>query len=550
MKQILQNKSLMLIIMFGGFILLILSSITVSNKKEVRPNIIVIMADDMGYSDLGCYGSEIETPNLDKLASEGLKYTQFYNTARCCPTRASLLTGLYPHQTGLGWMTKVDLGRPGYKGEINSNCVTLGEVLKQSGYSTYVSGKWHVNKDEECDQDSPKHNWPLQRGFDKFYGILKGASDYFRPTNLYSGNKHIQPGSNYYFTDAVNDSSCSFIESHISSGKENPFFLYVAHYAPHWPIQAKEEDIKKYQGKYLEGWDVLREKRLAKMKKLNLIDDDVILSGKTRKIENWDDLSNEKKKEMDKRMAIYAAQIDNMDQGIGRILSTLEKNDQLENTLILFLSDNGGCMQPISRGVSKETKDLGTAKSLESYGISWANVSNTPYRYYKKWAHEGGISTPFIVHWPNGIEKKGEIRNQQFHVIDIMPTLLEISKTMYPEQYSGNKIIPYEGVSIVNSFENKDYEKRPLFWEHIANRGVRYGDWKLVSLATKNYPFTSAWELYNLKDDRIESINLADKFPEKVNELEQLWEEWGKRANVSPVDGRAWGNRNKDPIDN
>ena len=290
------------------------------NPSDDRPNIVLILADDMGFSDIGSYGSEIETPNLDKLADNGLRYTQFYNTSRCCPTRASLLTGLYAHQTGLGWMTRVDHKQPGYRGELNNQCVTLGEVLKNAGYSTYISGKWHVNKDDECEQDSPKHNWPLHRGFDKYFGILKGASDYFNPDNLYAGDTHIQPDDNFYFTDAVNDHASKFINEHFESKNEEPFFLYMAHIAPHWPIQAKPEDIKKYEGTYMKGWDKLREERYDRMLELGVIKSNAELSERTPVISDWDNLSREEKIEMDKRMAIYAAQIDIMDQGIGRVI--------------------------------------------------------------------------------------------------------------------------------------------------------------------------------------------------------------------------------------
>ncbi|RUA11228.1 MAG: arylsulfatase, partial [Flavobacteriia bacterium] len=372
-----------------------------SEKVDQRPNIVLIMADDMGYSDLGCYGSEIHTPNLDKLAGEGLRYTQFYNTSRCCPTRASLLTGLYPHQTGLGWMTRLDLGKPGYTGQLNDQCVTLGEVLKQAGYSTYISGKWHVNKDDECEQDSPKHNWPLHRGFDRFFGMLKGATDYFKPENLYTDDKKIEPGKDFYFTDEINDHASQFIKDHVTLNKKNPFFLYVAEVAPHWPLHAKPEDIAKYQGKYMEGWTKTRQKRYERMLKLGVIPSNTKLSKPEDRVLDWNSLSEEQKIDMDKRMAVFAAQVHAMDQGIGRIVKTLEEQGQLENTLIIFLSDNGSSSLSVSRK-SKKPEDLGTQKSFESYGVSWTNVSNTPMRYYKLYEHEGGVSTPLIVHWPKG----------------------------------------------------------------------------------------------------------------------------------------------------
>lgn len=514
--------------------------------KQQPPNIILILADDMGFSDLGCYGSEIQTPNLDALANNGIRYTQFYNTSRCCPTRASLLTGLYPHQTGLGWMTVTDLKQAGYRAEISNQCVTIGEVLQKSGYSTYISGKWHVNKDDECEQNSPQHNWPLQRGFDNFFGVLKGQSDYFNPENLYMGNKKIQPKKNFYFTDAINDTAASFIEKHLKT-KKNPFFMYVAHVAPHWPLQAKPEDIKKYQGTYLKGWDELRKKRFHKMQELGIIPASAKLSEKDSDIQDWESLSEEKKIDMDKRMAIYAAQIDCMDQGIGRIIQTLKKNNQLDNTMILFVSDNGGCLEPISRGKSKETADLGSEKSFESYGKPWANASNTPFRNYKKWEHEGGISTPLILHWPKGIKPKGELRNQVGHVIDFMPTFLEVANANYAKEYNGNPIIPLEGNSLVSSFNQNTSKSRTIYFEHIGSQGLRDGDWKLVSLAMEKYPYHKKWELYNLKEDRSETNNLALKYPNKVIVLSKKWDSWAKRANVLPLDGRSWNEKIKNP---
>ena len=533
------------------FLLILLSSCKGKNKKTrpkqpSRPNIVLIMADDMGFSDLGCYGSEIQTPNLDKLAENGLRYTQFYNTSRCCPTRASLLTGLYAHQTGLGWMTRLDQKKPGYRGQLNNRCVTLGEVLQQAGYKTYISGKWHVNKDDECEQDSPKHNWPLHRGFDKFYGILKGATDYFKPTNLYDGDTKIEPSDDFYFTDAINNKASQFINEHYQENKDKPFFLYVAEVAPHWPLHAKPEDIKKYLGKYKQGWSATRQKRYERMLELGVIPPNTKLSKPDSKVLDWNKLSPEQKADMDKRMAIFAAQIDAMDQGIGRIVNTLKKHRQLENTLLIFLSDNGSSSLNVHRK-SRKFEDLGTQKSFESYGPSWANMSNAPNKYYKLYEHQGGVATPLIIHWPNGIKAKNEWRNQVGHVIDFMPTFLEVANATYPKTYKKNTILPFEGESLVSSFNSDKTHKRTLFFEHVANRAVRDGNWKLVSLGTQHFPFTSDWELYNLKEDRSETNNLTVKYPDKVKELAKKWENWAKRCNVFPLDGRAWNDRIANP---
>jgi len=521
-------------------------SVKIIKPSDDRPNIVLILADDMGFSDIGCYGSEIQTPNLDKLADNGLRYTQFYNTSRCCPTRASMLTGLYPHQTGLGWMTRLDLGTTGYTGELNKESVTLAEVLKNAGYSTYMSGKWHVNKDDQCEQDSPKYNWPLHRGFDKFHGILRGSSDYFQPNNLYDGDTLIQPNEDFYFTDMVNDKASEFINTHFKDKKENPFFMYVAHIAPHWPLHAKPEDIAKYQGKYLEGWEVARKKRYEKMIALGIITPNTELSEPVDAVLDWDSLSKDQKIDMDKRQAIFAAQVDALDQGIGRIVETLKKNNQLDNTIIIFLSDNGSSSLALSRK-SKLLEDLGTQKSYESYGVSWANLSNTPMKFYKTYEHEGGVSTPMIVHWPKGIKAKGELRSQTGHVIDFMPTLLEVAKVNYPEVYKEHKILPLEGESLVPSFNLNKVHNRTIYFEHNANRGVRDGDWKLVSLGKKKFPYTSPWELYNLKEDRSETNNLILKYPEKAKELEAKWNYWATRTHALPLDGRGWNEKIADP---
>ena len=515
--------------------------------KSDRPNIVLIMADDMGYSDIGCYGGEIDTPNLNQLADNGIRFTQFYNTSRCCPTRASLLTGLYAHQAGMGWMTNSDLGSKGYSGEINKNCVTIAEVLKEAGYSNYLSGKWHVTATEHWTQAGPKDSWPLQRGFDKFFGNLNGGGSYFTPQTLARDNMIISPGEDYYHTDAISDNACSFIDEHFQQ-KQNPFFLYVAYTAPHWPLHAKEKDIKKYEGRYMDGWDELRKSRFEKMRQMGIINKKWNLSPKGEKIPDWDSLSGEQKNDMDRRMAVYAAQIDCMDQGIGRIIQSLKKAGEFDNTVVLFLSDNGGTSEFQSRGESKRTEDIGKSESWESYRDAWANASNTPYRIYKRWEHEGGISTPFIVHWPRGIKTKGELRQQVGHVIDLMPTCVALAKAKYPSRYNGKNIIPVEGQSLVPAFDNEPLSQRDLFWEHNANRAVRSGDWKLVSFGTKKAPYVSEWELYNLKEDRTETQNLAYRYPDKVGELAEKWHKWAQRANVYPLDGRGWGAKLKSSV--
>ena len=504
----------------------------VDEASRSRPNIVLIMADDMGYSDIGCYGGEIHTPNLDNLAKGGLRFTQFYNTARCCPTRASLMTGLYPHQTGMGWMTAANLGYDGYRGDLNNKCVTIAEVLKRAGYKTYMAGKWHLTYDKYW--DGPKHSWPRQRGFDRFYGTIAGSGSYYTPKTLTLDNSPIEPSKGFYYTDAISDSAFKFITEHNQTKGDKPYFLYVAYTAPHWPLHAKREDIAKYEGKYMKGWDVLRAERHKRMIKMGIVDDAWPLSPQERILKPWSQVAQARKEEMDLRMAIYAAQIDSMDQGIGRIVSAVKKTGKCNNTLILFLSDNGGCHEDIGG----EEGVLGEDSSFASYGRSWANASNTPFRLYKSWVHEGGIATPLIVHWPVRINSGGKLRHQPGHLIDIMATCVDVAGAKYPSRYNGNKITPMEGKSLVPAFDNKPIQREALYWEHEANRAVRVGNWKLVARG-----INGPWELYDLDADRTELNNLAQRYPERAKKLVAMWQRYAERTNVLPLDGRMWDER-------
>lgn len=505
--------------------LLLFSCKNIHVPNGERPNIILIMADDMGYSDLGFFGSEIETPNIDRLAENGLVLTNFYNTSRCCPTRASLLTGLYQHQAGIGCMNH-DLGYPSYQGFLNDSCVTIAEVLKEAGYTTMMTGKWHVGDQEE--------NWPLKRGFDRFYGVPRGGGVYFYPFRkdrnivLDSTIQKVDSAS-FYSTEEFNNYAVRFINEQKNS--EEPFFLYVAHIAPHFPLQALPEDIEKYRGRFRKGFQELREHRFNTMKAKGLIPENMELSPSDNRVKNWNSLTDSEQEEFDLRMAIYAAQLDRMDQGIGKIIRALEEQNILDNTIIMFLSDNGGTSEWVHKQ-GANLADYGTRNSWESYSASWANVSNTPFRMYKHWVHEGGISTPFIVHYPKLI-KEHKIERQLAHVMDIMPTCIELAGANYPFRYENKEIKPLEGKSLLPVFEGEEREGyKILFWEHMGNRAVRKGHWKLVS----KYP-QNEWELYNIDEDRIESNNLALKLPEKVKELEKDYFEWTKRANVI-----AWKN--------
>lgn len=515
-----------------------------TSMESTRPNIILIMADDMGFSDLGFMGSGIQTPNIDRLAEHGLLFNHFYNTGRCCPTRASLLSGQYAHNTGLGWMTVSNLGFPGYTGDMNMQSITIAQALKPAGYTSYMTGKLHIVYDEYMKPEGPKHNWPLQRGFDKFYGHLAGGGGYFNPSTLTYNNERIEVPEGFYLTRAVTDSTVSFIQQHLDQKKDDPFFFYVAYYAPHRPLHALQSDVAKYRGAFMDGWDSQREKRYEALIESGIIDSSWSLTTREEKVPEWESLEDDEKKVWDALMAAYAAQIDRMDQGIGEIISVLEKKGELENTLIIFLSDNGGCAEPQGVRLSVDQIDqVGNENPAQSYRTQWANVSNTPFREYKHYSHEGGIATPLIIHWPDEIQNRGEITAQVGHVIDMMPTILEVAGAEYPEEMNGHKLNPVQGRSLLPAVMGREFEREPLFFEHHSNRAVILGDWKLVSEGNNKEPYVGDWELYNLKADRTETNNLIDKFPDKAVELKELWDNWAKENNVYPIDGRGWNEK-------
>lgn len=515
-----------------------------TTKQLEKPNILLIMADDMGFSDPGFMGSGIETPNIDRLAAGGLLFNHFYNTGRCCPTRASLLTGQYAHNTGLGWMTVSNLGHPGYTGDMNQQSITIAQALKSAGYSSYMTGKLHIMYDAYMKPEGPKHNWPLQRGFDKYYGHLSGGGGYFNPQTMTYNNERLENPDNFYLTTAVTDSTVSFLQQHFETKKDDPFFFYVAYYAPHRPLHALQSDVAKYRGKFMDGWDSQRQKRQETLIKKGIIDGDWPLSDREKSVREWDSLDEDEKRVWDALMAAYAAQVDRMDQGIGEIISVLEKNGELDNTLIIFLSDNGGCAEVQGKTLSVDDIALiGNEEPAQSYRINWANVSNTPFREYKHFVHEGGISTPLIMHWPDNISEKGKMTDQVGHVIDLLPTILDVGGAQYPEQLNGNQINPVQGKSLFEALEGKEFEREPLFFEHHANRAVIMGNWKLVSIGKKKAPYTGDWELYNLKEDRTETKNLLALYPEKAKELEILWDDWAKENQVYPLDGRGWNQK-------
>jgi arylsulfatase len=544
-----------------------------------QPNVIIIMADDVGYSDIGCYGGEIATPNLDALAAGGVRFTQFYNTARCCPTRAALLTGLYPHQAGIGHMMG-DYGIEGYRGDLNRRSVTIAEALKPAGYRTYAAGKWHVTPGDTPKALADRHNWPLQRGFDRFYGTIHGAGSFWDPSSLVRDNQLItaandpayRPSEDYYYTDAISDHAAKFIREHKRDQAGRPFLLYVPYTAAHWPMHARERDIAKYKGKYDNGYGPVRAARWAKQKQLGIAD---AAWGLAPQAGDWAKVKN---KEFEIRcMEVYAAMLTVMDEGIGRIVAELKATGQYENTVICYLQDNGGCAEtngrtgtftprpaaptspPMARDAQQfssrpdQTRDgypvrggsgvmPGPADTYVAYGGDWANVSNTPFREYKHWVHEGGIATPLIVHWPAGIStaRRGKIDAQPGHLIDLMATCVDLSGAHYPTKFNGETITPMEGVSLRPALQGKSLQRaQPIFWEHEGNRAVREDRWKLVS------KFPGGWELYDMTADRTEAHDLAAKEPVRLKAMIASYHAWAKRAHVVPWPANPANGANK-----
>jgi len=501
-----------------------------------KPNVILIMVDDMGYSDLGNYGSEIKTPNLDRLASEGTRLREFYNNSICAPTRASLLTGQYQHKAGVGYFD-VNLGLPSYQGYLNKESLTLGEVFRSGGYSTLLSGKWHVGSED-------KAQWPNQRGFDKFYGILKGAANYFNtdglpfgktayPVALIRNNEELHPkADSYYFTDEIGNNAVQFLDE---QNKENkPFFLYLAFTAPHWPLQAKPVDIAKYRGKFDEGWDVLREKRIKKLKENGILLADQTIAPRDPEVPEWNKLTYDEKQFWKAKMEVYAAMVDNMDQNVGKVLEKLKALKKDKNTLIVFISDNGAqggfnTYNPLRRGLVKNDGPIGTSGSFDYQEQNWAYLSNTPLQDYKNNMHEGGFSSPFIAWYPSKI-KAGRIDKGTGHLIDLAPTFYELAGIEYPKELNGVKSNPLPGKSLLPVLiygASEVNRGAPIFWERAGNRAVREGKWKLVSI----YP-SYQWELYNLENDRGETNNVAQQNAGIVNDLSAKYFDWADKTGV------------------
>jgi arylsulfatase A-like enzyme len=497
-----------------------------------RPNIIVVLVDDMGFSDIGPYGSEIPTPHLDALAKKGVKFSQFYNTGRCCPTRATLLTGLYSHQAGIGWMTE-DQGVPGYRGHLNNQCVTIAEVLSEAGYFTFMTGKWHVGFNHGVT--------PWGRGFHRSLNLPAGGLHFSNQTGPKGGTKMFLNGEEvsrddpqfdppWYGSDLWTEQGIKFMDEAIDA--EQPFFWYLAHVAPHFPCMAPEETIAKYRGRYMKGWDQLREERYARQKEMGLIDDTWELENRPEQIPAWDSLSADEQERYDDMMAIYAAMIEEVDKNLGKLVQALDERGELDNTLILFLSDNGGNAESGVPGKYKGEQPGGPHSDV-FIGRCWAHLNNTPFRKYKHYNHEGGTASPLLAHWPAGIQQRSDDNpwiTQPTHLIDIMATCVDLGQAEYPTEFKGQAILPMQGQSLKPLLMGEeDFADRPLYWEHEGNAAIRVGDRKLVRQGLRG-----AWELFDLEADRTEQHDLAAANPGEVEMLKTQWRRWARQSNVIP----------------
>jgi len=515
--------------------------------EPARPNVLVILLDDVGFSDIGCYGSEIPTPNLDALAAHGVRFTQFYNTARCSTSRASLLTGLYSHQAGMGWLDgMVKPESLGTHGRLHDRCVTMAEVLGSTGYHTSMVGKWHLGQQNGTT--------PWNRGFQRtattqfgelYFPVERSAEPckyvYLDGRKVPSNSPEVGTG-NWYATSMFTDWALKFVDD--AKEKQKPFFLYFAHGAAHFPLKAPADLIAKYRGKYKAGWDKLREVRHAKQIELGMVDPKWPMSPRPEEVKAWDSLTAEEQDRFDNVMAVYAAMIDGIDQSVGRMVAGLKERGMLDNTLILFMCDNGGNAEGGPNGVT-QGEVIGSPDSHVLLGMSWATLNNTPLRRYKHFTHEGGVSSPFIAHWPAGIPaaRMGQIENQPGHLIDIMTTVMDVTGSTYPSEFNHHRILPAEGVSLRPAFLGQPLHRvKPIFWEHEGNRAVRSGPWKAVM------KFKGEWELYNIEEDRTEQHNLAGINKAITGLLAKQWEDWAASSFVDPWTLPPTNNWGAEPI--
>ena len=509
-----------------------------SSNPPTRPNIVVILADDLGYSDLGSYGGEIETPTLDRLAGGGLRFTRFYVTPRCSPTRAALLTGRYPHEVGIGHLNE-RWGRPGYRGELAPEATTLAEALRSAGYRTYMSGKWHLAPNPTLDGAQPsaeaRRGWPRARGFDRFYGTIRGSGSFYQPASLVDDDRFVEPGEGFYYTDAISSEAIRFLDEHFAEDRSRPFFLYLSYTAPHWPLHAPAGDVRAVAGRYDAGWDALRRARHERLVELGIVRADWPLAPRDPRARGWDDARD--KAWQARRMEVYAAMVERMDSRIGRVLATVERSGTLDDTLIVFLSDNGGnaeqfrgvwraaaFLMPLPRAARRRFGDNpgtmpGPPDTFQTSGPGWSSLQNTPFRLGKRATHEGGIATPLIVHWPAGLgARPGSLLEEPGHVVDLMPTFLEAAGVAAPRRLRGQSLMPL--------LRGGSRRRGPMFFEHEGNRAVIDGRFKLVS----DWP--GAWQLYDLAADRTESRDLAAREPRRVAAMSAMYARFAEETGV------------------
>lgn len=546
--------------------LLFVLTVLFPSHAESRPNIIIILSDDVGYSDIGCYGGEVRTPNLDRLALEGRQFTQFYNAARCCPSRASLLTGLYPHQAGIGHLIYPTI-HPGYSDRLADDSVTIAEVLQSAGYATFMSGKWHLAPRSYHPTKDVQH-WPTRRGFERFYGTIAGSGSFWDPSTLCRDESFITPENDplyqpdlFYYTDAITDNALMFLQDKESSEDKRPFFLYLSYTAAHWPLHVPDEEMRAYEGQYDSGYAAIHAQRVERMREMGLIPE---VSSVAPVVGDWADVDNKPVEAA--LMEAYAGMITRMDKGIGQVMDYLEKSGLREDTLVFYLQDNGACSEDWFSTATKRTQPYepmgedtlqtsyrptktrdgrpvrrgadvipGPDDTYTAYKENWANVSNAPFRKYKHYVHEGGISTPLIINWPATLKSTNEDRfiREPAHLIDIMATCLDAAKAQYPGERDGVALQPMVGVSLFDFLKGRaeTAHERYLFWEHEGNRAVRKGKWKLVAVDGE------PWELYDMESDRGETQNLVSVYPRISATMAGEWFAWAQQSRVLPLGG-------------
>lgn len=531
-------------------------------QREGAPNVVVVLADDLGFADLGCYGSEIDTPNLDALAARGLRYTDFHSTPMCSPTRAALLTGRNSHSVGIGHVAHSDPGFPGYAMELSDDCVTAAEVLRDAGWATLMVGKWHLAKDSDCSDAGPRHSWPCQRGFERFYGFLDGFTNLHHPHRLIRDNTAVEVDAypdGYYFTDDITDEAIAMVKGVKASDPSKPFFLYMAHGAVHAPLHAKAQDIAKYEGRYAMGWDVLRQQRFERMLELGILPPDTVLPPRNSEagddVVAWDDLPADQQQLFAKYMAVYAAMVDNVDQQLGRLCVALEELGELDNTYFLFTSDNGASREGEAEGTTAyyshllgsvdpaadlaRIDEVGGPTTTPHYPRGWAMASGTPFRLYKINTHAGGHSVPMLMAGPGLQQHAGGLRRQWTHVTDVLPTLLDLLGLDLPRERQGNPVAALAGTSFARTLRDPEAPSvhREQVFEMTGHRGLYRDGWEVV---TRHQPLTpiddAEWELYDLTTDRTETRNLAADEPERVAELAAAWDAAARANQVFPLD--------------